>query len=298
MPKRNTLFDISAQLNNASYFIYFAQLAEIAMARFEWRGLPEEIDTRFIELTLFDNGRGMFCIDEDLETDNALFLCVAPRGNFTNYGLPREVMGYTPYNSYHIERDYKNSVIVYNNMLRINSSYMCRYFARMIWDLNGSIIVNAKAQKTPVLITGSEKQRLAMENLYQKYEGNQPVVFGDPELRPDLIRAFNTGAPFVGDKLFLLKTQIWNEALTFLGIPNVNYQKRERMISDEVTRNQGGTIASRWGALEMRQEAAKKLKSMFGWDVEVVARPLSDMPDVTMPGADPNFMYQQEQNDE
>ena len=72
---------------------------------------------------------------------------------------------------------------------------------------------------------------------------------------------------YVADKLYQLKTQIWNEALTYLGISNINITKKERLITDEVTRNQGGTIASRYSRLQSRREACKKINGMFGLDI-------------------------------
>mgnify|MGYP002223823367 CR=1 FL=1 len=83
------------------------------------------------------------------------------------------------------------------------------------------------------------------------------------------MRAISTNAPYVADKLYQLKTQIWNEALTYLGISNLNIQKKERMITDEVQRNQGGTIASRYSRLGARREAVDKINRMFGTDISV-----------------------------
>lgn len=55
--------------------------------------------------------------------------------------------------------------------------------------------------------------------------------------------------------------------MTYLGISNINVQKKERLITDEVTRNQGGTIASRYSRLNARREACKKINEMFGLDI-------------------------------
>jgi len=41
------------------------------------------------------------------------------------------------------------------------------------------------------------------------------------------------------------------------------------MISDEVIRNQGGTIASRYSRLQARREAVDKINKMFGLEIEV-----------------------------
>ena len=115
-------------------------------------------------------------------------------------------------------------------------------------------------------------QRLTLVNLYKEYEGNAPVIFGDKNLDINGLKVLKTDAPYVADKVHQLKTEIWNEALTYLGVSNINVQKKERMITDEVTRNMGGTYASRYSRLNARQEAADKINKMFGLNIEVEYR--------------------------
>ena len=162
-----------------------------------------------------------------------------------------------------------NSVVIYNNMLHTNSVLDIQMFARRLYNLDRIIDVNANAQKTPVLIKASEKQRLTMLNLYMQYDGNAPYIFGDKNLDINDLGVLKTDAPYVADKLYQLKTQYWNEALTYLGISNININKKERLITDEVTRNQGGTIASRYSRLQSRREAVDKINAMFGTNIEV-----------------------------
>ena len=102
-----------------------------------------------------------------------------------------------------------------------------------------------------------------------KYDGNVPYIFGDKNLNPNALKVLKTDAPYVADKLYALKTQLWNEALTYLGISNLNMQKKERLVSDEVIRSQGGVIASRHSRLEMRRQACKEINAMFGLDIWV-----------------------------
>ena len=102
-----------------------------------------------------------------------------------------------------------------------------------------------------------------------QYDGNMPVIFADKNISPNAIKVMQTESPFIADKLYQLKTNIWNEALTLLGISNINVQKKERLISDEVMRNQGGTIASRYSRLNARRQAANEINKMFGLNIEV-----------------------------
>lgn len=57
--------------------------------------------------------------------------------------------------------------------------------------------------------------------------------------------------------------------MTYLGISNINVVKKERMITDEVTRNQGGTVASRYSRLESRRQACKQINEMFNLNIWV-----------------------------
>lgn len=264
--KGNGLFGESAIMNNATYIQYFNRLVELSVSVFEWQGLPETIDPRYLELHLFQNGSVVYFRDEvmgDLCLD-----CIA-NGQFDVYGNPISRRAYSSYNQYQKTLNESDSVIIWNNYLHQPSVLDVKMFAKRLYNLDRIIDVNANAQKTPVLVQGTEKQRLTLVNLYKEFDGNAPFIFGDKNLDLNSLRAISTNAPYVADKLYQLKTQIWNEALTYLGISNLNIQKKERMITDEVQRNQGGTIASRYSRLEARREAVDKINRMFGTDISV-----------------------------
>lgn len=261
--KRDREFWESAELNNAAYIQYYDRLTELSISMFEWRNLPDTVDPRFLELTLFSNGMAVFFKEED----DYLALQCAISGPLDVYRIPVRRRAYAV-NGFNRELDNKNSVIIYNNMLHKNSMLDVRMFARDLYNLDRAISVNANAQKTPILIRCAENERLSLENVYMNYDGNKPVIFADKQLNPNALTVLKTDAPYVADKLYVLKTQKWNEALTYLGISNVNITKRERLITDEVTRNQGGTIASRYSRLESRRQACKQINEMFGLNIQ------------------------------
>ena len=262
--KKDRDFWQSAELNNASYIQYYDRLTELSISMFEWRNLPDTVDPRFLELTLFANGMAVFFKND---VDEYLALQCAISGPLDVYRIPIRRRAYAV-NRFNKELDNKDSVIIYNNMLHKNSMLDVRMFARELYNLDRAISVNANAQKTPILIRCTENERLTFENIYMQYDGNMPVIYGDKQLNPNGLTVFKTDAPYVADKLYTLKTQKWNEALTYLGISNVNITKRERLITDEVTRNQGGAIASRYSRLESRRQACKQINEMFGLNIQ------------------------------
>lgn len=264
MARRKTNFWESAVMNNATYTQYYNRLIELSIAMFDWTGLPDTIDPRFLELTLFKYGQAVFFEDEVM---GYLALTNAVQGGFDVYGYPVASRAYSPYNNYQKNLTLDDSVIIYNNYLRTPSSLDVEVFAKRLYNLDRVIDVNANAQKTPVLIKCAETQRLTMKNLYKEFDGNSPVIFGDNGLNDANFTVLSTEAPYVADKIYQLKTQIWNEALTYLGISNINVQKKERLITDEVSRNMGGVIASRYSRLNARQNACEKINKMFGLNV-------------------------------
>lgn len=266
--RRNLLseFEDSAMLNNRTYLQYLQRLTELSISMFEWKNLPPTVDPRYLELHLFENGCMVYFNDDVI--GNLCLDCIVS-GRLDVYGYPLLRRAYSSYNNYQKLLKSSDSVIIYNNMLRTNSVLDVKMFARRLYNLDRIIDVNANAQKTPVLVRASEKQRLTMLNLYKEYDGNAPFIFGDKNLDMNALTVLKTDAPYVADKIYQLKTQVWNEALTYLGISNINIAKKERLITDEVTRNQGGTIASRYSRLESRRQAVEKINDMFGTNIEV-----------------------------
>ena len=255
----------SANMNNATFMQYFNRLTELSISMFEWKNLPETVDPRFLELTLFGDGMAIFFEDEVL---GFCALRTMIGGKLNIYQIPTIRTAYAS-NGYNMTLDETNSVIVFNNMLHTNSVMDVEQFSKRLYNLDRIIDVNANAQKTPILVSCDDTQRLTLLNLYKQYDGNAPVIFGDKNLNPNSLKVLTTGAPYVADKIYQLKVQIWNEALTYLGISNINITKKERLITDEVTRNQGGTIASRYSRLEARRQACKQINDMFGLDIWV-----------------------------
>lgn len=255
----------SADLNNKTYSDYYNRLMELALNVFEWENLPPSVDERFIELTLYEMG---YCLYFNDEIIGNLALTCTIGGQLDVYRIPLLRRAYAV-NGYNKMCSAKDSVLIFNNYLHTPTQSTIELFARRLYEIERAIDINVKAQKTPTLILSSEQQRLTMKNLYMQYDGNEPFIFGDKNLDIDGIKSLKTDAPFVADKLEILKHQVWNEALTFCGIENSNMDKKERLVSDEVGSNYGNIEAQRNVMLNARKQAAKKINSMFGTKIDV-----------------------------
>lgn len=263
---KNKEFNRTAIENIDSFNDYEQRLAELAISMFRWENLPEGVDARFMELVLFGQGKVLFFKDDAM--DKYLALRCNAYGPFNVYSIPINRTAYAS-NGYQNYLNEENSVIIWNNLLHSNTYPLIARKARQLHELDQIINVNVRAQKTPVMIIGDEDTQLTLKNIYLKYDGNQPVVLVNKSINPNDIKAIVTGAPYVSDKIYQLKTQYWNEALTILGISNANFQKKERLITDEMIRSQGGIIANRYSRLKARRYACDEINKMFGLNITV-----------------------------
>ena len=269
----------SANANSIAEQYYLSRLSELAMSMFKWKNLPDSIDPRFLEYTLFYEGAAIFFKDNDLKVehlnkgqqgDDGAFLAlqVALGGRLDVYRVPNDRRAYAV-NSYNKQLTANDSVIIWNNMLRLPEYGRMMFYANKLYQIDRAIDVNVKGQRFPIAILCDENQRLTLKNVYKQYDGNEPFIFGDKNLDLSGIQVINTGSPYVADKLQQLKNNIWAEAMMCLGIPNSPSEKKERLVANEAKVSQGGTLASRSSRLEMRKRACDEINKMFGLSIDV-----------------------------
>ncbi|MDY4748201.1 MAG: hypothetical protein SO251_05320 [Candidatus Fimisoma sp.] len=62
--RKDRQFWESAIMNNSTFRQYYNRLVELSISMFEWKNLPDSVDPRFLELTLFTDGQAVFFEDE------------------------------------------------------------------------------------------------------------------------------------------------------------------------------------------------------------------------------------------
>lgn len=259
-------FGESLNKNMRSYYYYFNRLKELAISSFIYDDMPDTMDSRFLEETLFNNGCALLFRDDVIGDINTR---VTLNGQFNIYNIPKRRRAYAS-NGYNNDLNESNSVVIYNNLMHTPAIEDIEYFALRLWRFDSIIDINANAQKTPIVMIADEKSKLTVANLFKEYDGNAPVIFGDKNLNiSEALTVLNTSAPYVADKILQLKKDTWQEALTYLGISNLNINKKERLISDEVNSSLGGTLASRNSRLQAREQALEQYNKMFNTDIKV-----------------------------
>ena len=228
--------DLAMMINDATYIDYLDRLKMLAISLFEWENLDDIAGfgaSKFLERILYENGRACFIKDE---TKGFMVLKANPCDKFNIYYLPGKVECFSL--GYNKKYDFDDIVYIMNNLLEKPTFATLQLMAYRLFDTERTIDVNLTAQKTPVLIEGDHKTILTLKNVYMQYSGNTPFIFGNKQFDiSNKLNVLKTDAPYLIDKLELHKHEIWNEALTFLGIDNANTDKKERLITDEVESN-------------------------------------------------------------
>lgn len=270
--------------NNDAFYDYLDRITKIATSIFVWKNLPDSMDGEYLELCLYWYGQACFVYDEKMGGHINLKCCTA--GELNIYGMPIKLNCYSyGYNA--IKRIYngkidstqsENSDVVLfnfnkleetcihvlNNRLVIPTVVSIERFADRLAEADITADINVKAQKTPLLLVGSQNQVTTLKQLYNQYAGGQPVIFGDKDtINLESIKAIKTDAPFIADKLMDYKKQVWNELLTFLGINNIVTDKKERQIQDEVNANNELININLKNSLITRQKACDLFNQKF-----------------------------------
>jgi hypothetical protein len=262
---------IAENLNDLTYTDYFYRLMLLSRSVFKWEGLPNGIDEKWIERYLFADGKCMFFHDNE---KGFMVAKCNPAGDLNQYDEPTILKPHGTNYQYTGEGLENNvdCVLIRNNDEMIPTSPTIQIYALKLAELSRTIDINIHAQKTPVIILCSEKQKLTMKNVYRQWNGYEPIIYGDKNLDIEGIKVLKTDAPIVFDKLQLQKHAVWNECMTFLGINNANMDKRERLVDDEVQANNEQIEMSAEIFLKARQMACKRINEIFGLNVSVSIR--------------------------
>ena len=251
---------INSQLTNfKTYEMYKRQLLTLAENVFEFKNLPNFIDVAFLNKVLLRQGSIAFFVDEVM---GLLALPYISMGKLDVYSRPVKIQVYGQ-NGYSKVLNQDEFVIMYDN----NGRYplwldILQYSERIALDTRTTDI-NIAQQKTPRFWKTSSEKVKSVKDIINNVDGLENTVLSYDNIDLDDTTLVLAPAPFVADKIDIHKEKDWNEFLRLIGIANMNFQKKERNIKDEVLASQGGTVASRFSRFQPRQNAIDEINRKF-----------------------------------
>lgn len=255
---------------------YFNYLSMLAINCYKWKNLPKEINERYMERTLYYRGLSIFYLDTKYDRYFAQEGTPASAINMTRD--PTEFLAYGPGGyykklSWNILPEKTECVPIWSNYMRYTFINSIQLYADRLCELDMSFDVNVHSAKTPLVVTAPESAKLTAQTVTNDISNNEPNVF----LYSDQMTAgagisitsLNTGTKFMGDMLLQSKIKVWNEICTFLGIDNANQEKKERLVTDEVSANNGQILMSRLCCLDARRQACDAINERYNLDISV-----------------------------
>lgn len=288
---KNYKFEDSMIVNDETFYDYLNRFKRIALSLFEWVNLPSSMNEEFLEKCLYYTGQASLLKSEKYGYINTKS---CNSGYLNIYNNPTQLNCFS-YNFHETRKLYSGlnplvdkeqqqkecCVLVKNNYDKLPTAGSMELFAWRLYLAQRTCDVNISSQRFPVIVVGDEKQRLMLENLYSQYDGNQPVIFGNKnQLNEDMLKAIRTEAPYVVDKITDYKKEIWNEALTYLGINNISISKKERLTENESNENNELVNLNLQAMLVPRMKACREFNELFGLtgtDKEISVRVRSDL---------------------
>ena len=257
--------DKTLMVQNSEIYLYYKErLINLALAQFEWHGLPETCDRLWFERSLLFNGKAAMYqptgLDVWLSTD---YLQV---GDFDVYGYPTKIVG-IGYNAKNIETD--NWKILYDNMTRTTLIPKIDLYARLLWEVHNTFRSNLQQQITPYLVATTRNQALTFKNLFNRIFCFQPVIeIKNTENIDEIIKTFNLGVEFKGLEMLDCLKRLWAEALAMLGI-TAETTKKERLIEGEITLNRQEDNIGLNARLLNRLDFCNKMNKEYGLELSV-----------------------------
>lgn len=257
---------INSQLSNfKSYLMYKRQLLTLAENVFQFIDMPDYLDIAYLNGCLLRQGAVAFFYDDVLE--QLLALPFTNIGALDVYGRPKTIQVYGQ-NGYHRTLKQNEFVIMYDNNGRYPLYLDIIQYAERIANNIRTSDINIQQQRTPRIWKTSSNKEKSVRDLVNNVDALAESVISYEDLNVDDTQCVLSPAPFVTDKIMEYNDKLWIEFFRLIGIANLTEMKKERMIRDEITTSQGGTIASRFSRFEPRSRALKEINKLFGEKLE------------------------------
>lgn len=261
----------SSYYNRAVYLKNLDMLLSLAINRFRWVGLPETCNARFFEKCLHRNGIATLSFKQDEPTQVWTSLQAMPEGRFNMYGLPTKwrAVGYDGQTDYTVTDD--NGAVCFYSYARVSPWNALEIYARKMTHYERTEDVNLTQQMRPFIGIAPQEKRLELVNLLKQVQGGEPAILGDDGLLELVKRVtvIDTKVPLITEELARSHQNVLNQALLYLGIPHLAFEKGERMIEDEARANTAPTNIMLLDCLNARREFCAEMNRRFDMKLEV-----------------------------
>ena len=255
--------------NTEIYQYYRERLINMALAQFEWHGLPDTCDRLYFERTLLFNGTAAMYkpAGTDFWVTTGYVQKTGIKGKaFDLYGYPTAILG-VGYNAVNIETD--EWKVLYDNMTKTTLLPSIDLYARLLWECHNTFRANLRQQNTPYIVATTRNESLSFTNFFNRLFGFEPVIqVKNTSNIEEAVKVFDLKKEFLGPDIMDCLKIIWNEALRMLGITGET-TKKERLLDDEIALNRMQDTISMSARLLNRMDFCNKMNDKYGMNLSV-----------------------------
>lgn len=262
-----------------------------AISRFEWSGLPEGMDARYLETLLC--GWGSFAATRRSEGGFMAYWAgrMSPVGNLDLYRNPNAIDIYSP-NGNHQRRHanwwikskgnqygstkelmHADACICWDNLTRFPTLQLLDRQAQRLADMDTTVDQHVRAMRVPYVISVDEYGKKNAQDMYNKIDAGEPAIYMNPSgmqnVSIQVLQTMNKAA-YAGSDILNDELKIVSAVYTLLGIDNnAAAEKKERVQTAETLANNEQFMIQRNSFLKPRKLFCEQANEMFGWDCDV-----------------------------
>ena len=213
------------------------------------------------------NGSIAWFYDEVL--DSVLALPYDVMNGFDIYGRPLSIMARAKNGRYHKKLNKGEFIIMYDNSRHLSLIPKIRQRAERIAMCIRTEDINIIQQRTPRIWRTSSDKEQTVSDILNQINGMVENVVSYDNINLDDLTSVVAPAPYIVNDLDLHIEKEWASFYRLIGITSIVEEKKERLITDEVSMGQGGTVASRYNRYEPRRDAIEKINKKWNLNIEV-----------------------------
>ena len=263
-----------------NFFSYYIELLNKAINVFEWKNVPDNIDTDTLETILFRCGDVAF-----FKYNNTFYISHGNKSGEMTYNFtPEKYLVSNPYiekgKNFNLSPDI-DSVIIYNTpadkYISLKSSFneIIKRTAGILSDNLSSLNclqINTRVQ-TIVTADNSNVAKSAEMKLKDLYDGKPySVITSNLASNINIDDKSNANSKNIAD-LIDLNNYEYAQYLHALGIESNENNKKSRMIVDELKDNNYECLHNLHILLDSRKKAVEKINRLFNLDISVDIKP-------------------------
>lgn len=272
------------------YYFYLRVLYEKCLGMFKYYNMPKSLPAEEIEKRLMWYG---FC---GIFSDKKYGIVVTDGGlsGVDQYYRPTEFTFAQPALGSGVKKINDECVIIYNTQSDVIQPYgfkeLIQRYARLLADVDSSIdiqLINSRATKLNSV--ADDNTAKTVNSAMQALESGESYTINQESLIDRWTpKDWNTSHPDTIEKLIDAKQSLLNSFLEEIGVKSIN-EKRERMISNEVSADNQLLMVNTDDLLYKRKQGINAVNEMFGTTIEVELNDLYDVSkNITMLGGQLN----------